>query len=70
MTSTTQPTVYAVMKATIEIPIRSSSSNETFAQMHKVAKEEAEGFLRNEIATLGCRIIGPVEFSHAIVKER
>ena len=61
-----RPTVYAVMKATIEIPVRSSGSGETFEQMHDAAKREAEGVLRNALKDV--RVIGAVEFSHAVVK--
>lgn len=63
------PTVMAVMKVTIEIPVRASSVKETFEQMHNAAKREAEGILRNKLPD-GIRVIGPVEFSHAIVKGR
>lgn len=63
-----QPTVFAVMRVTLEIPVRSSSSAETFAQMHEAAKREAEGILRNKL-TKDFSVIGPVEFSHAIVKD-
>lgn len=62
-----QPTVYAVMKATVEIPVRSSSSNETFAQMHDAAKREARLILHNTLSGKA-RIIGDVEFSYATVK--
>lgn len=61
-------TVYAVMKATIEIPVRSSESGETFEQMHAAAKREAEGVLRNALKDV--RVIGAVEFSHAVVKAK
>lgn len=61
------PTVYAVMKATIEIPVRPSGAAETLEQMHKVAKDEAEGILRNTLRD-GMRVVGQVEFSHAVVK--
>lgn len=62
-----KPTVYAVMKATIEIPVRASESGETLEQMHEAAKREAEGILRNRMPD-DVRVIGRVEFSHAIVK--
>lgn len=61
-----RPTVFAVMKATIEIPVRSSQSGETFEQMHDAAKHEAEGILRNSLKEV--RVIGAVEFSHAVVR--
>lgn len=63
------PTVYAVMKATIEIPVRSSGSGETLEQMHKAAKSEAEGILRNTLAGKA-RVVGDVEFSYAVIKGR
>jgi hypothetical protein len=64
----TRPTVYAVMKATIEVHVRSSSAEETLEQMHAVAKREAEDILRNSKME-GIRVIGAVEFSHAVIKE-
>lgn len=68
-----KPTVYAVMKVTIEIPVRPSESGETFEQLHKAAKDEAEGILRNRTDCPKCgrwfRVSGPVEFSHATIKE-
>jgi hypothetical protein len=63
----TKPTVYAVMKATIEIPVQSSSAGETFDEMFKAAKREAEDTLRDNLPS-GLRVVGQVEFSHAIVK--
>jgi len=63
----TTPTVYAVMKATIEIPVRPSSPCETLEQMHQAAKREAEGILRNHLGPK-MHLVGQIEFSHAIVK--
>ena len=60
-------TVYAVMRATIEIPVRASSSEETLAEMHKASMREAEDILRRELPS-GIHLVGQVEFSHAIVK--
>ena len=60
-------TVFAVMTATIEIPVRASSSGETLQQMHDAAQREAEGILRNKLPP-EFRVIGKVKFSHAIVK--
>jgi hypothetical protein len=60
-------TVFAVMKVTIEIPVRASGASETLEQMHTAAKSEAEGILRNSLPD-NFRVISPVEFSHAIVK--
>lgn len=66
------PTVYAVMKVTIEIPVRSSESGETLEQLHTAALREAEGILRtraNDPKTGGWfRVIGGVEFSHAVIR--
>jgi len=55
------------MRATIEIPVRPSGSSETLDQMHEAAKREAEGILRNSLPDK-YRVVGNVEFSHAIVK--
>ena len=63
----TKATVHAVMRVTIEIPVRASSSEETLQQMHDVSKKEAEGALRNRLPD-DFRVVGPVEFSYAIVK--
>lgn len=65
---TPKPTVYAVMKVIIEIPVRGSGSEEKLCDLYEVAKREAENILRNKL-THEFRIIGSVEFSHAIVKE-
>lgn len=64
-----QPTVCAVMKVTIEVPVRSSHVGETFAQMYEAARREAEGVLRSRLPPDSFRVVGPIEFSHAIVKE-
>lgn len=61
------PTVYAVMKVTIEIPVRPSNSGETLTQMHDASVREAEGILRNKLGP-EFRVTGQVEFSHAIIK--
>ena len=63
-----KPTVCAVMKVTVEIPMRASDSNETFIQMYEASQREAEGILRNKLGP-EFRVIGPVEFSHAVIKE-
>lgn len=67
------PTVYAVMKVTIEIPVRSSESGETLAQLHEAARREAEGILRNRADDPKnggwFRVVGNVEFSHAVIRE-
>ena len=63
------PVVHAVMRATIEVPVRASASGETLETMHKIAKTEAYHSLRDKLEGTGCRIIGEIEFSHAIIKE-
>lgn len=63
-----QPTVFAVMKATIEIPVRSSGPGETLLDLHTSAKREAEDILRNSLPAEKFRVIGPVEFSHAVIR--
>jgi len=63
-----KPIVHAVMKVTIEIPVRCSESGETLAQMHEAAKREAEGILRHKLGP-EFHIAGAVEFSHAMVRE-
>ena len=67
------PTVYAVMKVTIEIPVRSSESGETLEQLHEAAKKEAEGILRNKGVDKNghqwFRVVGDVQFSHAVIRE-
>lgn len=62
-----KPTVYAVMKATIEIPVRASGSGETLEQMHEAAKREAEGILRNSLPK-GFTVKCGVEFSYAVIR--
>lgn len=63
----TKATVHAVMRVTIEIPVRQSASAETLQEMHDASKREAEGALRNRLPP-DFRVVGPVEFSHALVK--
>lgn len=63
----TKATVHAVMRVTIEIPVRPSNSGETLQQMHDASQKEAEGILRNKLPP-DFRIAGPIEFSHAVVK--
>lgn len=62
-------TVFAVMRVTLEIAVRPSSSEETLQQMHDVSIREAEGILRSKLPD-ECSIVGRVEFSHAVVKAR
>lgn len=64
---TKKATVHAVMRVTIEIPVRPSTSEETLQQMHDASKSEAEGILRSKLPP-EFRIAGPIEFSHAMVK--
>jgi len=62
----TNATVHAVMRVTIEIPVRSSSAGETLQQMHDASMREAEGVLRNKLPP-DFRVVGPVEFSHCVL---
>lgn len=61
-------TVFAVMKVTIEIPVRSSEAGENLQQMHDASKREAEGILRNNLPGDKFKIVGPIEFSHAVIR--
>jgi len=65
MTKTTS--VYAVMKATIEIPVRSSDPKETLEELQRVALSEAEEILRGKLPN-DFKIVGKPEFSHAVVR--
>jgi len=60
-------TVYAVVKVTIEIPVRSSSPKESMEELHDVSLREAEEILKSKL-TDDFRIVGKPSFSHAIVK--
>lgn len=62
-------TVYAVVKVTIEVPVRASSGAETVDELIMVSQKEAEEILSNNLNKC-FKIISPVEFSHAIVKDR
>lgn len=62
------PTVYAVVKVTIEIPVRASESGEKLVDLHRVAKSEGEDILRHLLKDTGIKAVSPVEFSHALVK--
>lgn len=64
----TQATVYAVMKVTIEVPVRSSQPGETMENMLKASQREAEGILRHKLDP-AFHIAGPITFSHAVVRE-
>lgn len=64
----TKPTVFAVMQCTIEIPVRPSSPGETFEEMYTAAKREAEGILYHRLGQ-EFKVIGPVEFKKAVIKE-
>lgn len=64
-----KPTVFAVMKVTIEIPVRSSNPGETLEQLYEASHREAEGILRNKL-TDDFRVVGEVEFSYAVVKAK
>lgn len=65
----TTTTVYAVVKATIEIPVRGSSPEETLQELQRVSVKEAEGILRNRLPN-DFRIVGNPEFSHATVRTK
>jgi len=62
------PTVHAVMKVTIEIPVRPSQGGETVEELYRISIKEAEGILRNRLPK-DFRVIGPVEFSYATIKD-
>lgn len=61
-------TVCAVCRVTIEIPVRSSSPNESLQDLYRVSKQEAEAIIRNKLPD-DFRVVGPVEFWHATVKK-
>ena len=60
-------TVHAVMKVTIEIPVRASSPNETLAQLEEVSRKEAERILSNKLPP-DFRVLGKPEFAYATVR--
>ncbi len=62
-----RPTVYAVMKVTIEIPVRASNPGETVEELYRVSQREAEAILSNNLGDK-FGVVGKVEFSHAVVK--
>lgn len=62
-----KPTVHAVMKVLIEVPVRPSSPDETMQQMHDASKKEAARILQNKLPP-DFQVVGPIEFSHAVVK--
>lgn len=66
MPSTTT-TVYAVIKETIEIPVRSSSPQETLEELQRVSLKEGEAILRGHLPEK-FRLVGNPEFSHAVVR--
>lgn len=59
--------VQAVMKVTIEIPVRASSPKETIEQLHGIAVKEAESILRNNLPA-DFIVIGKPELSYVKVK--
>lgn len=63
-----RPTVFAVMRAAIEIPVQTSGAGETLEQLYEAAKNDAEGIIRCKLPNQ-FRLIGKVEFSHAVIKE-
>jgi len=62
-----EATVFAVMRVTLEIPVRPSGPDETLEQMHRAAKREAAGILTHALGNKA-KVVGEIEFSHAIVK--
>ena len=60
--------VFAVMKVTIEIPVRNSSPKETFEQMHQAAAQEAEGILNHHLNKERFRVLGKPELSQVVVR--
>lgn len=60
-------TVHAVLKVTIEIPVRGSSPKETLEELERVSIKEAEGILRDRLPS-DFRVIGQPKFSHATVR--
>ena len=62
-----RPTVHAVMKCTIEIPVRASNSGETLEELFRVSKMEAEGILRNMLVGKA-RVVSDIEFSYATIR--
>jgi len=60
-------TVFAVVTAKIEIHVRPSNGGEKLEDLMEVAKREAEGILRGYLPG-EVKVIGPVEFSHAVVR--
>lgn len=63
----TQSTVYAVVTATIEIPVRGSSPKETLEELQRISVKEAESILRKHLSP-NFRVVGKPEFSHAMVR--
>ncbi len=60
-------TVYAVIKATIEIPVRASNPKETLEELQRVALREGEEILRLQLPK-DFRLVGKPKFSHATVR--
>lgn len=60
-------TVNAVMRVTIEIPVRASQGEEKMEDMLVASQREAEGILRNKLPD-DFRVAGPIEFSHCVVR--
>lgn len=61
-------TVCAVMKVMVEVHVRPSNGAETMDQLLKVSESEAEEILRRKLPN-EIRVVGPIEFSHAMVRE-
>ena len=64
----TKPTVYAVMKVTIEVPVRCSNAEETCVQLYEVSKREAEAIIQAHLPK-HFRTVGPIEFAYAVIRE-
>jgi hypothetical protein len=61
-------TVCAVMRVTVEIPVRSSSAEETCAQLFEASLREAETLLRTKLPS-DFLVVGKPEFAYATIKE-
>ncbi len=61
-------TVHAVVRATIEVRVRASEGGETLDALMVAAQKEAQVILSHKLPQ-GISVVGPVEFSHAVVKQ-
>lgn len=60
-------TVNAVVTLTVEIPVRSSSPNETLAQLKEAAEKEAGRIIDNDLPPRW-RAVGTPQFIYATVR--